>query len=507
MGRFSNSAIGASAAIALIVTAGFTVAVQRADVATAAPASVAPAPAPSPPSPPVDSVGMGDYPAPDYAEEAKSLPPALTTALDRDLGITPSEYLAQAAAASDAVGVVRTLADSGVEMTGSRLDGTTLVVNVASAKDASAVEALGAVADLGSPALVDTSSLQFSPAFDVTGGEGYTWSTGAGSYQCSIGFPGFRISDGQPMAVTAGHCTSGMAGISGGVKELLQQVPGATGTRGQVLGSPLAGASAFGGGYDGGLITLDGAGATPTASVLTWGGGAAAPRASAPLAITGMSPTIAGATLCKSGSRTGWTCGTVLGVDYPLNVGGNTVNSIIATTCLQPGDSGGAAVVGQLAVGINSSTSSLACGSSGYIAGFYPMISAGGRASVQAQFGSVWEPAFSVSPATLGSLTVAPDTMSMMAVNGTVATASAQSRVAVYADSATVALATVDASSGSFDVPSSSLISAGLSPGDHILHVVVLAGTRSRAAAVDVAVSVSGGQIVSALLPSVAVSR
>lgn len=450
---------------------------------------------------------MGDYAAADYAVEASALPAGLTAALDRDLDLTPAEYLARAAAASDAVNVVSTLKDTGVDVTGSRLDGTTLVINVGSTQDARAVEALGAVAEVGTPAPVDISALQFSPALDVTGGEGYTWSTSAGSYQCSIGFAGYRISDGQPMALTAGHCTAGMAGITGGVKEFVQTAPGTNGTRGQVIGSPLVGASAFGGGYDGGLITLNGVGAIPTASVLTWGGGAAAPRASAPLAVTGTSAAIAGATLCKSGSRTGWTCGTVLGVDYALNVGGNTVNSIIATTCLQPGDSGGAAMIGQVAVGINSSTASVACGTSGYVSGFYPMVSATGKASVQSQFGSTWEPAFSVSPAIIGSFTIAPDTSAATLLRGTVAGASAQSRVAVYADASNVALATVDASSGSFSMPVTTLLSAGLSAGNHVLHVVSMTGSRSRAAAADTNVSVSGSRMVSALLPSVVVTR
>lgn len=444
-----------------------------------------------------------DYDAADFAAEAGALPSGLATALDRDLDLTPAEYLARSAAASDAVDVVTALENSGIDIAGSRLEGTELVVNVSSAADVEAVEEAGAVAEIGAPPAIDTSDLVFSPALDVTGGEGYSWSTSAGSYQCSIGFPGYRLSDGQPMAVTAGHCTNGMAGISGSIRQLAQSAPGTSGTRGAAIGSPLSGASAFGGGYDGGLIQLA-PGVTPAASVLTWGGGAGAPRASAPLPVTGMGAAIVGATLCKSGSRTGWTCGSVRAVDYTLNVGGNTVNSILASTCLQPGDSGGAGMIGQIAVGINSSTSNLACGTSGYISGFFPMVSAGGRASVQAQFGSMWEPAFTVSAAQLTSMTAASDG-AISTISGTVAGASSTTRVAVFADSSTTPLLTMSASSGSWSVAVSSLVSAGLGSGDQVLRFVATTGARSSAPATESRVSVVGGRIVAALLPSAVV--
>ena len=491
------------AASALVVAVAIGFVIQRADTATAAPSTMAGETAA--PVSGADPVGMGDYAAADFQSQASALPADLATALDRDLNQTPAEYLAQSAAASDAVEVVSALEDAGVDVGGSRLDGTTLVVTVETPADIDQVEALGGVAEVGIPEVIDVSALEFSPALDVTGGEGYTWSTSAGSYQCSIGFAGHRLSDGQPMAVTAGHCTNGMNGITGSIRQFTQTAPGTIGTRGAAIGSPLPGASAFGGGYDGGLITLD-AGVASTSSVLTWGGGAAAPQASAPLPVTGMGAAIAGATLCKSGSRTGWTCGVVRAVDYSLSVGGNPVNSIIATTCLQPGDSGGAALIGQMAVGINSSTSNVACGTSGYISGFFPMVSAGGRASVQAQFGSIWEPAFSVSAAKVGSMSVAEDGAVSM-IGGTVAATSSTSRVAVFADSASTPLTTVGSSSGTWSVSIAALVAGGLTSGEHELRFVSMTGARSSAPPTLAQISVSGNKIVTALLPSAVVSR
>ena len=497
----ANAAAGG---LAIAVVLGFGV--PLADAATAAPraeVAVAVEAAVAPPS--TDPVGMGDYATADFEGRASALPPALETALRRDLDQTAAEYLAQSAAASDAVEVVTALESAGVDVAGSRLDGTTLVVNVMTSADVDEVEALGGVAEIGAPDIIDVSALEFTPAIDVTGGEGYTWSTSAGSYQCSLGFAGYRISDGQPMAVTAGHCTSGMSGITGSILQFTQSAPGTSGTRGAAIGSPLPGASAFGGGNDGGLITLD-AGVTPSASVLTWGGGVGAPRASAPLPITGVGAAIVGATLCKSGSRTGWSCGTVLAVDYPLNVSGNTVNSILANTCLQPGDSGGAGLIGQVAVGINSSSSTLACGTSGYISGFFPMVSTAGRGSVHALFGSIWEPAFAVSPAQLGSMT-ADSTGALSSINGTVAGGASSTRVAVYAGSSLTPLTTLSVAGGSWSVSVAALVAGGLAPGDHVLRFVTTAGSRSSAPAAEARVTVSGTSIVAALLPAIVVTR
>ena len=117
-----------------------------------------------------------------------------------------------------------------------------------------------------------------------------------------------------------------------------------------------------------------------------------------------------GDTLCKSGSTTGWTCGIVEAVDQSIPVSGKDVNTIVATTCLIPGDSGGGAVIGTDAAGIDSGSDfpssateasedgtpgAYPCGNPnseptnpddpGYQSVFFPMVSAGLRCAQRAE--------------------------------------------------------------------------------------------------------------------------
>ncbi len=432
----------------------------------------------------LDDPSMGEYPAQAFAAEVASLPVGLAQSIARDLSISPAQFLAQAAAAADAADVVAELVDEGVDVLGSRLEGTTLVMAVASRDDVHAVESVGGVATIGDVDEVDISSTVFSPATDVSGGQGYAWSTlDSTTRQCSIGFTGYRVSDGRPVAVTAGHCTAGMASITGAVRDLVQSAPGASGSLGAPIGSPLPGASAFGGGFDGGLLALDAASLTARSDVVTWGGGTGRARSSASLEIVGETAAIAGANLCKSGSRTGWTCGVVRAVDRSVNVQGSAVNSILATTCVQPGDSGGAAVIGQLAVGIASSTSSDVCGSPTYFSAFFPMVSTSGGASVRSQFGSIWEPAFSVAPPS-GSMMTVPGVGSSGSISGRITAPSSRTTVSLFVDGAV--LATVSAESGTWSFPLSTVAGARIDAGSRVISVAASQGAWSRSSRVEV---------------------
>ncbi|MEY2847512.1 MAG: hypothetical protein RI885_177 [Actinomycetota bacterium] len=455
---------------------------------------------------PTDTPGVMDrFAAQDFAAEAGAVPDALAEALRRDLDLSVTEYLAEAAAAADAVDVVAALTADGVDVAGARLDGTALVVDVASAADRAAVESAGAV--VGESTDLDLTGVVFTPALDVDGGEGYVWSTSSGgASQCSLGFTGRRISDGRAVAATAGHCVEGMSTISGGIRQFVQSAPGSSGTFGSVIGSP--GSGAFGGGMDGGLVTLDGPSVQARSSVLTWGGGAGAPRSSATLPVLRQSAAIVGASLCKSGSRTGWTCGTVRAVDTTVRVGSVDVNSIIATTCIQPGDSGGAALIGQSAVGINSSTSSAACGASDYVSAFFPMISAAGKGSMASRFGSVWEPSFAVTAPTIDLLQTPSDTSAGI-LGGSVDSPSTASTVRVYVDGASTPVATVAATSGRWSLDLQTLLSAGVGSGGHTISVAAFVGTWSGSARTDTTVEFGGSppRLSAALLPAVAVTR
>jgi hypothetical protein len=433
---------------------------------------------------------MDEYPALDYAEAAAALPAGLVEATGRDLGKTAEEYLATADAATDAVDVVDALKDRGVDVLGSRLDGTVLTVSVESAADAALVASTGAVAEVGEPERRDFSRIDFEAVQDVYDGQGYAWANQDGTAnQCSVGFTGYRVSTGEKRLVTAGHCVAGMSAIKGQVRTLNQSRAGSGGVFGGAIGLPVAGSGAFGNGYDTGLVAATAAGVVPIPSALTWGGGASSPLASAPLPVIGQSAAVQGGDVCKSGSRTGWTCGTILAVDEVVAVSDSKVNSIVTDACVQPGDSGGGALSGRRAVGVVSGSSDLSCDDPSYSSVIFPMVSATG-ASVSSKYDGSWEPAVTVSaPAVTkvvgGSITTAGS------ISGTLANATGPSRVRVYVDGATAAFATANASSGRWSV---SLASLGA--GSHRFSAVAGWGSWSRSAAVagtvTVAVAVAG---------------
>jgi streptogrisin C len=63
-----------------------------------------------------------------------------------------------------------------------------------------------------------------------------------------------------------------------------------------------------------------------------------------------------GASICRSGSTTGWHCGTVLGKNETVNYSsGETVHELTRTSvCAEPGDSGGSYISGDQAQGVTS---------------------------------------------------------------------------------------------------------------------------------------------------------
>ncbi|MDB6035929.1 MAG: LytC, partial [Verrucomicrobiales bacterium] len=237
-----------------------------------------------------------------------------------------------------------------------------------------------------------------------------------------------------------------------------------------MLGTTVAGEAQFGGGRDYGIIGEGAAGLTPQPSIYTWNFGTGAPLSSTPQSITGATVAITGSNLCKSGSTSGWTCGQILDVDTSIQVSGQTVNSIVASTCLLPGDSGGGAVVGANAVGIDSGSDFPTddCtnpGGTTYESVFFPMLSAAGTNSVLGQQSGHWELAVPVT-GTPANITVTPssgttiDTYSVM--SGTLSGATSNSTVLLYLDGSTTPFARASASSGSWSIPLS-----GMSVGTH----------------------------------------
>jgi hypothetical protein len=462
-------AVAATSVLAAPVAASAAPSAATPRIAAASAGSDAPDAEPVGPLP-----AMDDYAAADYERQAAALPPALAEAATRDLGLTGAEYLATTDAAADAVRVVDALEDRGVDVLGSRLDGTELTVSVESATDAAAVTAAGAVAEVGEPDTRDFSAVDFAAA-DLYGGSGYVWeNTDGTANQCSVGFAGYQVSSGKKRLVTAGHCLAGMTDITGEVRELRQARAGDAGEFGGTIGLPIAGSGTYGGGYDTGILNPSSAHTSMPARVLTWGGGAMEPFASTPLPIVGWSAAIEGGVLCKSGSRTGWSCGTVLAVDEPVTVSGEEVNTIVTDACVQPGDSGGAVVGGPLAVGIVSGSTEVPCDDPRHLSVFFPMISSSGGPSVQARYGKTWEPAVTV-PMPVATSVVTGSTAAAGSISGTLPIATEGSRVRVYIDDSPTPYATVDASTARWSVTL-----GPLSAGPHRLAVVAGWGSWSR---------------------------
>lgn len=423
---------------------------------------------------------MTEFSPEDFVAEAAELPAELVEALDSDVDLTPEEFLAQGAAAAQAVEVVDSLESSGVDVLGSRMEGTELVVNVPTEADAATVESTGATAEIGEPTPGwDASGYTPEFAADLYSGEGWVWDDGTYIYQCSVGFPGHLVSSGANQFATAGHCTDTM---SAPASIWNQSAPGQAGSLGAMIGSVVVGSTHFDDdGTDVGRV--ESGGVTQKSSVLTWGGGGGAPLASTPLALTGTAAPIIGSTLCKSGSRTGWACGAVVDVDDLVSVGGVDVLSVVARLCVLPGDSGGAGVVGNKAIGITSWTTTPAgcnynyAGSSGSYAGFFQMISPGGGVSVTSVY-SDWEMKATVSAPTITSISTSGG--SATAINGQVPGGGTNYNVDIYLDgsSSVFTTAAVTASSGSWSASVSS-VPAGL----HTFTAVARFGKWSKSSA------------------------
>ncbi|MGA1836095.1 cell wall-binding repeat-containing protein [Herbiconiux sp. 11R-BC] len=459
----------------------------RAGVATGPTDPDAATPAPSPagdlatPDPdPASPSRMGSYPAEAYAAAAAALPDDLAAAIQADLGKTPADYLAGADAAADGVAVVDGLTASGVDVLGSRLDGTALVVNVATAADAAPVKAANAVAEIGEPAALDVSAHTFRPLGDLVGGQGYYSKSGTGSsiYLCSVAFNGYDIATKANQFLTAGHCRVSGTLDSGRVYESKQSAPGLTPIQaGPVLGQPIDSTVHFGDELDYGLVATDPAwSAVPR--VGTWNSNAGPVTAGTQQVLRDYTQAIVGQSICKSGRTTGWTCGTVQAVDELVDVEdhsgqGVQVNSVISSMCALPGDSGGAVLSGAYAIGLLSAGDfASSCSESGKFTAAFPLVSAPGSG-----YGSVlgaqpgWEPAVSVSAPTVSQPSSGGTLALGAAFTGTAPDAGGHFTVRVTIDGSSVFTASVASDhTWSADV-------FGLASGQHSYSVVTVFGS------------------------------
>jgi streptogrisin C len=159
---------------------------------------------------------------------------------------------------------------------------------------------------------------------DVIGGGGFT----IGDARCSVGFSAIGP-NGTKHIITAGHCT---------------QNTGVVLVDGTELGRVDAGTFDTDGDF--GLIDVTDPDAQTTAFVDTHDGG--------PITVTGTEPAPLGASVCRSGSTSGFACGEITTLDETVNYGnGSIVRGLTrASVCAEAGDSGGSVVSGTQAQGI-----------------------------------------------------------------------------------------------------------------------------------------------------------
>nr|BFE53152.1 hypothetical protein GCM10017745_65790 [Saccharothrix mutabilis subsp. capreolus] len=154
------------------------------------------------------------------------------------------------------------------------------------------------------------------PLIDVIGGNAYN--IGSGS-RCSVGF---SVNGG---FVTAGHC-------------------GSTGATTSNPSGTFRGSSFPGNDYAWVQVA---AGNTPRGLVNNYSGGT--------VSVAGSQDAAVGATVCRSGSTTGWHCGRIQARNSSVTYPQGTVTGLIQTTvCAEPGDSGGSLLAGNQAQGVTS---------------------------------------------------------------------------------------------------------------------------------------------------------
>lgn len=184
--------------------------------------------------------------------------------------------------------------------------------------DARATDLTAAAARYGDMVRTERVNGSFSTA--ISGGDAITGSGG----RCSLGFSTTGNS-----GITAGHCTQAIASWTDG---------------GGAYYGPSVAANFPGNDY--GLIRNDG-GLSQPGNVNLYNGGYQD--------ITDAANPSPGMSVCKSGSTTGLTCGTVTQTGLTICYAEGCVSNMAeSTAAVQPGDSGGAWFAGDIAVGITS---------------------------------------------------------------------------------------------------------------------------------------------------------
>ncbi|RFS83437.1 S1 family peptidase [Actinomadura spongiicola] len=173
---------------------------------------------------------------------------------------------------------------------------------------------------------IERSNIQPRPLYDLRGGDAYYMGSGG---RCSVGFPVTRGGT-QAGFATAGHCGKAGTSVSGHNRAQL----------GSFQGSSFPG-------NDYAWVAANSQW-TPTARVN--GYGKVADRA-----VEGSTVMQAGQQVCRSGSTTGWHCGSITRLNTSVTYPEGTITGVTQTTvCAEPGDSGGSYISGTQAQGVTS---------------------------------------------------------------------------------------------------------------------------------------------------------
>jgi streptogrisin C len=171
-------------------------------------------------------------------------------------------------------------------------------------------------ASAGTAVRVQRTTAAPTPLWNIIGGQAL-YLPGGG--RCSIGFNA-RNSAGTRFVITAGHCVSSTGTFSG---------------VGGLIGPGYA--SVFPS-QDRGLVRVAYSSAVSTPNVSRYSSGGT-------VIVAGATAAGVGASVCRSGSTTGWRCGTILARNTTVCYPQGCVSGLIRTNvCAQPGDSGGSLV-------------------------------------------------------------------------------------------------------------------------------------------------------------------
>ncbi|WP_370416508.1 carbohydrate-binding protein [Streptomyces fradiae] len=161
------------------------------------------------------------------------------------------------------------------------------------------------------------------PLYDLRGGDAYYMGGG----RCSVGFPVTR-------GTTQGFATAGHCGRAGTTTTGFNQV-----AQGSFQASI----------FPGNDMAWVAANSSWTATPYVKGAGGANVQ------VTGSVLQPVGASVCRSGSTTGWHCGTIQQHNTSVTYQEGTVSGVTRTTvCAEPGDSGGSYISGSQAQGVTS---------------------------------------------------------------------------------------------------------------------------------------------------------